>query len=517
MCSRCASSASGTSRCSVRASTSSSDRVAGAHQAERAARRGLRRDVQHDRPERGAAHPGVADADHVAHAVLQQLARQRHVPHLRQPRIAARAAAAQDEHVVGGDVERGIVQSGVQVLDAVEHHRSATVAHQLGCRGGRLDHRTVRGEVAAQDREPGLGRDRRVGGPDDLRVGRRQAGDLVGEQAARDGPARLQVVDDLAQHGVQPARAVEVLHQVRACGLDVGQQRDAAARGVDVGERDGRADPAGDREQVHHGVGRAADRGDGPHGVAQRRGREDRGRAQVLGHHRDDAVARRVRQRQQTAVGRGQARVARQRHAQRLGDARHGRRGAHRVAVAAAADHGGFGAAQVGAGHPACADVLAHLPDAGAAAKELAVKAAVEHRSAGDHERRQIDRRGAHQQRRHGLVAPAEQHHPVDGVGADQLLDHHRGEVAEEHGRRPQQGLAKRRHGQLQRHPTRLPHPALDVLGDLPEVAVAGREVRPGVADDDLGPAVERVVGQAAAHPGAVDERVAVVTGVPLL
>jgi hypothetical protein len=55
------------------------------------------------------------------------------------------------------------------------------------------------------------------------------------------------------------------------------------------------------------------------------------------------------------------------------------------------------------------------------------------------------------------------------------------------------------------------------VLGDLAEVPVARGEVRPGVADDDLWPTVERVVGQAATHPGAVDERVAVVTGVPVL
>src|SRR5262249_53581098 len=46
------------------------DDVAGADQAQRAPGRGLRRDVQDDGAVGRAAHPAVADADHVAHASL---------------------------------------------------------------------------------------------------------------------------------------------------------------------------------------------------------------------------------------------------------------------------------------------------------------------------------------------------------------------------------------------------------------------------------------------------------------
>ena len=58
--------------------------------------------------------------------------------------------------------------------------------------------------------------------------------------------------------------------------------------------------------------------------------------------------------------------------------------------------------------------------------------------------------------------------------------------------------------------PPALPHPALDVLGDLAEVQVARRQLRPRVADPDDRPAVEDAFGQPAADPAAMDEAVLV-------
>ena len=77
-------------------------------------------DVQHDRAVGGAAHPPVADAHHVAHALREQLRRQRQVRDLGHARVALRPAAAQHQHRVGVDVEVGVVDAGVQVLDGVE-------------------------------------------------------------------------------------------------------------------------------------------------------------------------------------------------------------------------------------------------------------------------------------------------------------------------------------------------------------------------------------------------------------
>ena len=135
---------------------------------------------------------------------------------------------------------------------------------------------------------------------------------------------------------------------------------------------------------------------------------------------------------------------------------------------------------------------------------------AVQHRAAGDGDRRQIAARRAHDQRRRRLVAAAQQDHAVDRVAADRLLDVHRREVAEQHRRRPQAGLTQRGDRELERDPARFPHAALDVLGDLAEVQVARRQLRPRVADADDRPAVEDAFGQTAADPAAVDEAVLV-------
>ena len=63
--------------------------------------------------------------------------------------------------------------------------------------------------------------------------------------------------------------------------------------------------------------------------------------------------------------------------------------------------------------------------------------------------------------------------------------------------------------GKFERQAAGLPHAALDVLGDGPEVGVAGRQLRPGIADADDRAAVEHVGRQSLiAHPAAVDEAV---------
>ena len=81
----------------------------------------------------------------------------------------------------------------------------------------------------------------------------------------------------------------------------------------------------------------------------------------------------------------------------------------------------------------------------------------------------QVDAGRAHQQRRGGLVAAHQQHHAVDGIGADRFLHIHAGEVAEQHRRGPHLGLTQRHHRKFQRKAAGFIHAALDVLGEVAE------------------------------------------------
>ena len=78
-------------------------------------------------------------------------------PHSGIPGRADRAAAAQDEDRVGGDLELGVVDPGDEVVDPVEDERRAAVDEQVRVGGAGLDHGAARGERAAHDGEP-LGR-----------------------------------------------------------------------------------------------------------------------------------------------------------------------------------------------------------------------------------------------------------------------------------------------------------------------------------------------------------------------
>ncbi len=65
---------------------------------------------------------------------LQDFRRQRHVADLRHSRITLRAAILEHHHAGLVDIERIVVDAGMQVLDRLEHHRAARMLHQVRAR-----------------------------------------------------------------------------------------------------------------------------------------------------------------------------------------------------------------------------------------------------------------------------------------------------------------------------------------------------------------------------------------------
>ena len=316
-----------------------------------------------------------------------------------------------------------------------------------------------------------------VAGPDHLGVPDRRVVQVVDQRpAGHRERVRVEQVADLAQHRQQPAGPVEVLHQEPAGRLQVDQQRHPGADPVEVvqGQRRSRAGrrwPAGGRPRWSTRRSRPAPRSR----CGTTRGQEG---ARAAGPAATSSTASRP-----VSCAASSSRLSgagvpatpghdRARAPRRPG---HRRRGAHRVAVAAAADHrrlrrGGSCLRR----QRARPDLLGQPPHVGAAAERHAAERAGEHRPARHDHGRQVDRRGGHQQRRDRLVAAAEQHHAVDRVGPQHLLGGHRGHVAPQHRGRPDLRLAQRHHRQVQRHAAGLPHAAGGRLGHLVQVALHG-------------------------------------------
>ncbi len=124
-------------------------------------------------------------------------------------------------------------------------------------------------------------------------------------------------------------------------------------------------------------------------------------------------------------------------------------------------------------------------PAVGAGAEPLVAVPAGHHRPGHDQDRGLVGRERAHQQRRHGLVAAADQHDRVHRLSADHLLDVHAHQVAEHQAGRVQERLAERDHRELERQAAGREHAAFGGLDQLGHVAVAVVEAARGVRDPD--------------------------------
>ena len=307
---------------------------------------------------------------------------------------------------------------------------------------------------------------------------------------------RLQVQQrlELAQHRAEPAGREQVLHVVRPGGLEVDQHRRPVAQLIEALQRHLDAGAAGDRGEMQDAVGRAADREQHAERILDRSGRHDltRRRAAAL-RHRDRAHAARLARAQPVGVHRRDGRGARQHHAERLGEARHGARRAHHRACARGGGETRLDAPDLGLVDAPAAVLGPEAPAVGAGAKARLAVAPGHHRSGDHQERRLVGRKRAHQQRRHGLVAAADQDDRIHRLGADHLLDVHAHEVAEHQAGRAEERLAERDGRELERKAARREHAALDRRDQLGQQAMAVVEPARGVADADHRPLEQRL------------------------
>ena len=120
----------------------------------------------------------------------------------------------------------------------------------------------------------------------------------------------------------------------------------------------------------------------------------------------------------------------RQHHAERFADQRHGARRSHDGTSAR-----GDGKPALDLGNLVAVDFTGAIPAPeapaiGARAEALALMAAGHHRAGDDEGGWLAGGKRTHQERRHGLVAAAHQHHGIHRLGADHLLHGHGHQVS---------------------------------------------------------------------------------------
>ena len=306
----------------------------------------------------------------------------------------------------------------------------------------------------------------------------------------------VQQVVDLAHQRRQAAGGVEIVHQPRAGRQQVQQHRRRTRNLVEVIQRQRHAQPPGDRQQVDHRVGRSADGHEHAQRILERRAGHDLRRPQVLAHQLDRAPPAGLGAGQPARVVGGNSCAARQHHAQRLGEHGHGRGGAHGVAGADAARVGRLERLPFGLVDLPGAVLIPVAPQVGARSDLHAPPAPGGLWAGADLNGRQVGAGRAHQLRRRGLIAAAQQHHAIDRVGAQRLLDLHRQQVAVQHRAGLHQLLAERERVELQRHAAGRDHAALDRLGDGAQAQVAVVQLAPGIGDAD-----HRLAGEKLARP----------------
>ena len=190
--------------------------------------------------------------------------------------------------------------------------------------------------------------------------------------------------------------------------------------------------------------------------------RQDLRQRQVLAHHLDDAHARQVGQHVAARVDGRDRRVVRQRDAQRLGHAGHGRGRAHGVAGAGRARHAGFGRQELVQRDLAGLDLLVRAATRpcpsrcrGPSCLPLSIGPPLTTMAGTSQLAAPISSAGV------VLSQPTSSTTRVDRVAADRFLDVHAGEVAREHRGRAQVRLAVAEHRELDREAAGLEDAAL--------------------------------------------------------
>ena len=213
-----------------------------------------------------------------------------------------------------------------------------------------------------------------------------------------------------------------------------------------------------------------------------------------------------------SGINSGNRRRARQCDPHRVGDRRHGGRGAHCHTGASRPRDAALNALPFLIIDIARTAFVPVFPCVRTGTQNLAGIVAAQHRTRGQIDQRHPGRDCAHHQTRRCLVTAAHQHHAVQRVRADHFFSLHRQQIAVKH--RGWFGVAfinrQRRH--FDANAACHQNAALDVLDAFTKVRMAGVQFGPGVQDSNHRAVTEFFFGIAKLHhPGTVSKAAQIV------
>ena len=314
------------------------DPVAFAHHGQGPSCGGFWRNVQHHSAIGRATHARVGDAHHVGDTLGKQLGRQPHVAHLGHAGITLGPAILHHQDRVGVHIQVWVVDAGLVVLEVLEDHGAPPMLHQRRRGRRRLEHCALGRQVAPQDADTAVGHQGFVQRADDVLIVKWRGVAVVPQAftvcGQRSRVGQQPMLPEAPDHGRQTAGVIELLHQETPRRLQVDQRRRTPSHARPVLQLQVHANAPGDGFEVDDGVGGATNGGVHSDGIFEGFAGEDFRQPQVFAHHVHDAHARQVRQHVTARVHGRDGGVVRQRSAQRLSHAGHGRSRAHGVAGA---------------------------------------------------------------------------------------------------------------------------------------------------------------------------------------
>src|SRR5690606_703812 len=393
------------------------NQVSRTHDRKRAAHRSLGSDVQNYRSKACTAHAAVAYPDHVGYSGFLEFPRIRDHPPLGHARHTAWSCILKYENALSVDVQVGVINSREHIRVVPEHYCSSLVDHETGICGRYFHDSTAWCEVSLQDGEGRRRCNRVVQSPNNFTfrypmISQQLTDRLTGVISDRQIEYGL--------HGFHHARysavAIELIDEMAARRLNIGDTRNGAADGIELVGIKVDAQSACYGSQMEDCIRRSTQRHTHTRCIAKRFARHDIGGFQALEHHLNDPPSGFARQGISAFVVDGERTQTQRHNTKRFQQSIHGRRCAHGVTRAEATTQCLTDLVPFLFSDLTGAQLIPVFPEVRPAAKSLALEYADTLRPCVELQRWKVCAARAHKQARHGLVAVAEQHDTIHWI-----------------------------------------------------------------------------------------------------